>query len=444
MSARQAPALYRFLESDVYNNIRDPDTDSHISQKTGLRGYGSRHVSDNAPFQSWDAENNGCHIVSSSGSWIMEKYNATSIEMGSDDLTVVTSLPPVPVPVTIGGIGVTFAPPNPPYTIGPLAIYHRMGNNGYAAPRMKDPISSWEAPYLMKPTRAQAIEIFSALSSLADIKAINFLGWVIVVELAENGRTYETRSLPGRVANRSCLYQHSNSPLFIPDAMDTDLAEVQEDMTNYIDSTGALSSGVRIEPGVAEAGQNAPTTSGTTAGAFLKNSVGDMMLTVSNRHLASSKEVYHPNAKDGIRLGKIIERWLDLDIAVLRLDSSITCSKESYFEATPPQHLLRSSEIAKGDWFSMDSIATGIMWLQCCGTRYVNPTRCPHYEFTRWVEETMFLMHGSKGNSVHGACGAPIVAEESGAVAGFFNYSSGKYCFAATLDTLIDEGWTVA
>lgn len=443
MSPRQAPALYRFLESDIYHNIRDPHTDSHDSQNTGLRGYGSRHINDNAPFQSWNAEKHGCHIVSPNRSWILKKYSEASIEMGADALTVGTSLPLVPVPVTIGGIGVTFAPPGSPYMIGPLAIYHRMGNNGYAWPRIEDPISSWEAPYLMKPTRAQAIEIFSALSSLADIKAINFLEWVTLVELADNGRTYENRSLPGRVAKRCCLYQHSNSPFFIPDVMDTDLANAQEDMTNYIDSTGAFPCGVRIESEIAEAGQSASVTSGTT-GALLKNSVDDMMLTVSNRHLANSKEVYHPNAIDGIRLGKIIERWPDLDIAILRLDSSITCSKESYFEATPPQYLLRSCEIAKGDWFSMDSIATGIMWLQCCGTRYVNPTRCPHYEFSKWVEETIFLMHGSKGNSVHGACGAPIVAEESGAVAGFFKYSSGTYCFAATLDKLIDEGWTAA
>jgi hypothetical protein len=49
---------------------------------------------------------------------------------------------------------------------------------------------------------------------------------------------------------------------------------------------------------------------------------------------------------------------------------------------------------------------------------------------------------GGASDIRNGICGAPIVHERDGAVAGFFQYiDASGFCFAPHLDKLVDEGW---
>lgn len=67
----------------------------------------------------------------------------------------------------------------------------------------------------MSPSQTQIEEILKALSSIANVKAITWAGWCCYVELwTGDGRVYEPRSLPGRVAGRTTIYHHSENDLW--------------------------------------------------------------------------------------------------------------------------------------------------------------------------------------------------------------------------------------
>ena len=358
----------KFSDSYYHHTYSRPRI--QLSRWTQLqRGLGSRHILDNAPFSLWDLQNmDFLEATDTQIAWIRRTYNAPTLTFEWPTLVIHTDTPPNPLPVTVAYVAARFVP-------AAHVWMSRIINNGLRNPRLPDPVP-FRVQRWTEPNDEQVKEITAALMSFVVIKAINFTGVFIHVELNQDGRKYERHSLPGRVAGISTLYHmgpedfwsdmsdHALSRLFDPNTVLN--GSNQEDRSNYLQhGTGVLQPGVCL-------GSSPTTTAGaysdsqmcTTAGVRLRNSSGKIVVIAANQGFLDSAEVFHPTTITGEKIGEIYERWIAQDIAMVQLQPAIQFSNKDYFNATPPRRLLRLGQSSYGQWCTADGMSCGTIFLQ--------------------------------------------------------------------------------
>lgn len=436
-----------------------PITDS------GLRGLGSRHINDKAPFKLWNEDEYEFRGDRRMFEWIIETFPGTEA-ISSGDVTLhvmTTSIPPADqAPITVGGVATFFTEPIP--IDSPRHTFFQPPNTRYASfgrpVRVPDPIpaETCRVQRWVKPTPDQLEIIPNTLCDLADVKTLTFIDVFLMVELrADNERTYKDYSLPREVAGIITFYHHSNEPYWkdLIDADERDKLIVDRDMTaNRLAEKGHIFPGVRLSssphpPATAEGEQVTTTTKNSTAGVLLRNSnTGQLRVTAASQSFPESDPpeiIYH----QGTRIGVIDSRLHEQDMALIQLDPSIKFTNQEYFNANPPKRLLRSTEIPRGTWFAVDDgTSTGKVYLQARGERFHLPRRSAgeKLKFGDFEQERIF---GASRPMSDEWLGAPIVQEdpEGAGLAGFVNEMmmlDGEYCVAKALDGLIDSGWNLA
>lgn len=419
------------------------EQDTRPSAWVENRGYGSRHTSDVAPFTLWDSSNRDFRYPSvAEQQWIIDTFHATRVTWSWPEIIITTPVAPRPVPLTVACVAAIFTPSDDYRSC--LST-----DTDYSNPSIPDPVPKdlhlhkWE-----RPSKEQCEKVFDELQKLANIQAINFIPPSIIVELrVDDCRTYEKRSLPGRVGGQTTLYHHSDE-LFWDVASQgrerlIDPGDTIQDATNYIAEQHTLYPGVKVESsrvGIDSGLLMIATAS--TAGALVRSSADGQRLTVSNHCFQNSAEVYHPSSKiGGICIGQITERFEALDIALVKLFPKKTLTNSQYFQAQPPKRLLLSNEVPNNTWCSLDSMASGLVFLRVGGVRYRPDLSA----------ENILRCVGPVGGEVRdGMCGAPIVVDDNedggGGVVGFFQSSEGNsdWAICPCLDDLVNRGWTLA
>lgn len=159
-------------------------------------GYGSKHVADTAPFTLWDSTHQGFrHPTVSERQWIISTFSATRLTIAWPEIFIETPLPPTPVPLTVACVPCLFVPPGHP--MPPLSA-----DIDHCNPRLPDPVPvQFHFGKWARPSKQQYEAVLRELSAIMSIRSVNFVHSLIIVELrADDGREYERRSLPGRVA----------------------------------------------------------------------------------------------------------------------------------------------------------------------------------------------------------------------------------------------------
>ncbi len=432
-------------------------------------GFGSRHVEDTAPFSLWDQERKEFRGPTDiEQSWIFSRYQATAIHLNWPIVIIETEYPPSPLPVTVGCVAALFVPPPNPL-MGekqPSSRYSSLQylpssfevNTSFASPRVPDPVSAYKLESWKIPTRKQQEHVLEVLNPMMNIKRLNFVWPYIIVELYMDDRVYATHSLPGRIAGCTTLYHRSEltywqdrKPRTRERLIDPKLGI--QDTTNYLEESGrSLTPGVRVSSAPLTNQGHAIISRSTTAGVVLRNAEGQVRLTVANHGFLESEEVFHPTTND-FKIGEISERWPAQDVALVKLDPSISFRNLHYFEAQTPLRLLRSEELQRsktGKWFSVDGMSTGLLFLFLRGVSLCQarrPSSNPiHIDFSNWSTEHVFRLIGPAGGSAKdGIFGAAIVEDdpEMGGVAGFFQFTNDEICLSPVLNELIDGGWTL-
>ncbi|KAL2801742.1 hypothetical protein BJX63DRAFT_416672 [Aspergillus granulosus] len=404
-------------------------------------GYGARHASDLAPFSLWDDRIHDFRFPTlEERKWIFDAFRAESVTYSWPDIIIETRSPPNPIPLTVACVAATFIPAGSdcPY----LAT-----NTDYSNPRMSDPLSPHiQLPKWERPSKQQREAVLQALRRLATVQAVNYIAPIIIVEIALDGRSYSNRSLPGKIGGLLTMYHHSHTPFWPLACQGRDRSitpRIVQDTTNYfLTDHQTLCPGVRVECGDA--------TMASTAGVKLRNTdSGAIRLTVSNHRFINS-EVYHPSSRNGgVCIGHINERFEALDVALVKPYPSTTFTNGEYFQAQPPNRLLRSTEVLNNTWCCADGMASGAVYLKVAGIK----DRCPprpagiNVPFTEFITENIYHLYGPASSNREGVYGAPIVVDDNkdGGIVGFFQLGADGSAWALSpcLDDLIDRGWKV-
>ncbi len=115
---------------------------------------------------------------------------------------------------------------------------------------------------------------------------------------------------------------------------------------------GSVSSASFTNGGTAET-----TWKSTTSGALLQMGT-EIRITAAAYGFPKHNEVYHPDPS-GRRVGKVVEQYPQWDIALIKLNPSISSNNERYFEAPRPKRIVAAANLRAGDWFEADSMLTG-------------------------------------------------------------------------------------
>ena len=90
----------------------EPATQVPAGNWTGPRGYGGRHLLDEAPFSLWDSAKNDFRLPTAfEKNWLITRYNATAIGFQFPIMVIETLSPPKPLPLTVAAVAVSFVPP---------------------------------------------------------------------------------------------------------------------------------------------------------------------------------------------------------------------------------------------------------------------------------------------------------------------------------------------
>lgn len=414
-----------------------------------ISGFGFRHLHDDAPFSLWDNKNETFRDPSREElSWIRQRYDAKSIELAFPHMCIRTVNPPHPVPWTVAAALVRFAPPESTLALTPMFDSRPYGN------RDRDVLDTKLLPFSF-PEPEVCISIIRNLTAEVKIRAIHFLPPLIIVEV-KNGSEYERYSLPGCAGGMNIIYHVSPTPYWA-NTTQLSYSRLLEPTDLVLDNSDYLYADPKIlSPGVCLASMTLDhsgllTTSWktTSAGVMLQRG-SERSITVANHGFGYSDEVYHPTPL-GRRIGRIIQRFPELDIGLLSLDPSISFSNARYFQAPAPQRMVPHHQIRAGDYFECDGISTGRFDLVACGKSfYYEDPIPPSVEYDcidvrDWKIEMTYSTYGATGGRAKdGVCGAPLV-DRTGRVGGFFRYADINYLFAHTpaLDDLIRRGWSI-
>lgn len=421
--------------------------------KTSFRlqrpGFSSRHLEDDAPFTLWDTHGSGFRWPTSEEmDWIRNRYNASRVDFSPPDLMIYTNQPPKTVPYTVAALLARFVPEGSdchcsiPRGFKPLSTNQRDDLLSYSINRYEFPLEG---------TRH---EIISKLLKEVDIREVHFVPPLIIVEIdVSTGRTYARKSLPGKAGGLNIMYHESSEGFWKGNRQKSyerliTPSSAVSDQSNYLQqSPFQLSPGICLSSAYLNSGglqTNQWRT--TTSGIMLQNGTQRRM-TAANQGFQDGQDVYHPHPL-GRRIGQIMTRQLDRDIALVQLDPSIEFTNARYFEAPSAQRLTPTEELMAGDWFEVDGITTGRIDLCARIITHYRSTALPtptQINPMGWETEVGFSSFGPGGAGVtDGVCGAPIV-DRDGRVAGFFRWvdPSGLYAFASAVGPLIAAGWSV-
>ena len=425
---------------------------------TNPSGYGARHVNDTAPFTLWDKDRQGFRLPTPlERAWLTNFYKPLSLWFCFPRVIITTENPPLPVPLTVACVTAIFTPPE--QVPKPLA-----GSSPCVGPRIPDPCKGIKWPKWGSPKKAQMVSVIEAIQAVANVRRVNFLPAITVVELVHgDGREYPIHSLPGIVASVTTTYHHNSLPFF--DHMKNHKRErlcnpanylpgpqigpLPQDGANYLDEPqwGFLTPGMRISIGIFTSGPYENAVISSTSGVRLRKNTVER-ITVANHGFLTEEEVFHPS-EYGVKIGDVEERYDELDIAMVRLVPSqiSNYSNNVYFQGEPPKRLITADEIEPNSYFEVEGMSTGLITLCFRGTAMETPLRPqghPPIPVLLWQRYSIMEMFGaSNPDLIDGLCGAPIVGIDSGDVVGFFHLAAGDYAHCAALDDLIAEGWTV-
>lgn len=389
------------------------------------------------------------------GKWIANKYQAVEISYEWPHIFIQTSNPPSPVPLTVAGVAAKFLPVG----VEPRPL---IGNNLYFNSTMSDLIPNLSLiPWELPSTDSMSI-IAEALSRVANILAINYMWPTIYVELRWDGRQYESQSLPGIIGGCATVYHHGITPFWdtMKDhartrAIDPSQASpggtYHKDETNYV-ASGGLCSGALLQskPVHMATGPFSEIFKNTTAGVMVKGPQGEVRVTAANHGFLEDDEVFHPSSAQGIRIGKVVERWEAKDVALIELESYIPFKKEQFFSSPTPAKLLRKADLKAGAWFVADGATTGPVKMQVVGLRLRVPPRpegieIDYMSYKYLVNIVLSTFGPMGGHAKDGICGAALVHEnpQIKGVGEFFQLGNDFYCFAPCLDEFMDGGWSL-
>ncbi|KAL9627433.1 MAG: hypothetical protein Q9204_006568 [Flavoplaca sp. TL-2023a] len=457
---RQLPVKLVTPTKAYVPNIYPPEsssTSTNITKQDEFRvrvpGWGSRHHLDNAPFDLWDSQTKLFRDPTHQECiWISKQFHAEEVYYELPDIVVKTTSPPTQIPLTLGSAPCRFIPPGmiPPHLpLGKFAPYPTS-----EADIMKDITLS---PFTF-PDNETCIAIIDNLSTLMDIRAVHFLPPMIVVELnVSSNREYQRFSLPKHAGGWTLWYHKSPQPYWKESfhsayqRLITPTAWVNDDSNYLFPSSQELCPGVCVSSSLfSQAGGLATLWRSTTAGTLWQKGT-TRLLTVASHGFASSNEVYHPTPS-GRRIGEIVQKIPAWDIGLVRLDPSINFDNTRYFQAYRPQRLISSSELMAGDWFELDSMATGRIDLMARGKSWINPLGAQHplnipvgaREWEIHLDWSVFGTVGGASQVQEGVCGAPLV-DHDGRVAGYFSLADvHPLAHTRALDFFIADGWSLA
>ncbi|CRG90762.1 hypothetical protein PISL3812_07807 [Talaromyces islandicus] len=459
---RKTPEIQGLQSLCPYADFYPPNV-SHAHPESSTRwhgpnGFGCRHVHDDMPFTLWDDSMPGFRTASKSEMlYIAEAFQAERVECRACHITIVTNKPPHPVPLTVAGMPAIFTTADTQQR----DIYY--GSAPYSNHRLDDPCPQLAWGKWKTPTKDQMVEVGSVLSRLINLQRVHFFPYSIAVEIVfGDDRTYPTASLPGAVAGLVTTYHHQ--PISLLESMKSRTRErlmdpsqylpaprigsLPQDRTDYLREPGwgIISPGVRVSTGFAvNSGLSSDTVLSTTCGVLMRKG-GTRRVSVANHGFVQTCEVYHP-AYDGDKIGDIVNRSPELDIAMVQLTpaNSNKFSNETYFQAEPPRRLLESGKIVRGTWFEVDGMSTGLLSFNYIGNVLqppITPPGHPAMPFHQWrIDFTTRIFGATSPTVVGGICGAPMVQERTGGVAGFFHLAEGEYAVFAALDDLVAGGW---
>ncbi|KAL8918001.1 MAG: hypothetical protein Q9172_005592 [Xanthocarpia lactea] len=443
-----------------------PESGSYERQPnwSGPRGYGCRHRLDDAPFSLWDeALHDFRHPSDWETDWITTRYNPTKIGFQWPTIVIETETLPTELPLTLGCVAVKFVPP---------PLKEVMGITGRVLPIIEDvrPFSvptdyagrrgppdplPFSFPRWMQPTDEQLEVLAVELVRICNPFRVHVLDPNLIVELCtDDQKVYQPGSLPRSIGGFAVHYHHGTDPfgeqlsersqqrLIAPPAS-------IQDRSDYLRTRQELCPGVCVSSSgtVTDGGQYGTPSMSTTAGIMLRNNRGDQRLTVSNHGFLHGDNVYHPTPQ-GTHIGEIDERWQALDIALVKLNPSVRFTNTNYFESKVPRRLLYRSQIPCGQFFTLDGMSSGMLWLQSQGVTLMFPPRPPNTTEIPFHKMMLYQQFGNTGGGTmmrEGIRGAAIVEDDTddGGVAGFFSEASPNYAFSSCLDELIDRGWMV-
>ena len=412
---------------------------------TGPRGYGRRHILDDADFSLWDAsEHDFRYPEPHQIKWLGQRYKASRIAIYFPTMIIETDDPPHPLPLTVAGVATKFVPLSKRVDMNSSGAKTKLlqdprpikqSTNYTAVRKSQDPLP-FTLPKWVRPTNEQLKLLVTTLFQICNPQTINVLcPWIIIELCGDDKRAYQPGSLPSKIGGYAAVYHHKAESVFKWESLlarTIKPSNTVQDTTNYLNS---LCPGVRVES------ETFPSSasSATTAGVLVENNLGAQRLTVANHGFLHTQRVFHPSASR-TQIGEIDKRWLSLDIALVDLNPSVNFSNSHYFEADPPKRLLRSREIRIGDCFALDGMSTGLVFVQAAGVMLDFPERpspSSQIEFRTW---TIYEHLGARPSPR--LCGAAFVNEDGG-VAGFFQLGNHDYACTPCLDEFIDRSWNV-
>jgi hypothetical protein len=453
-SSAQAQSLSQFQSQSLPHAHPDPQP-----RWQGPRGFGARHINDHAPFSLWNEEKQDFRdATAQEARFIAETYTAKRLEFHDYLMVIETSNPPKPVPLTVACIPAIFVPPD-------QGRKYMMGLAPYVGPRVRDPCPHLRWGRMRTPTKSQMADVISILMQFVSIKKVHFFPTSIVAELVYgDGRVYTNGSLPAFMAGLWISYHHDSIPFFesmkdhtreqllnpnqyLPEPL---IGPLPQDGTNYLREPlwRILNPGVRVSTGLATGSGTYTDVQSTTCGILLRKGAS-MRVSVANYGFLAGDEVFHPTA-DGDKIGDIIDRYPELDIAMVQLTPAHFShfSNQTYFQAEPPKRLADTSNLVLGTWFEVDGMSTGMLSFQYQINSWecpVQPPEHPQIPVLQWKRNMIFRIFGaSSPELMDGLCGAPVVETETGNVAGFFHLANGDFAECTAVDDLVAEGWEVA
>ncbi|ELR06124.1 hypothetical protein GMDG_01998 [Pseudogymnoascus destructans 20631-21] len=368
-----ATTLLRARPVEQHATLTMPHAHPPPKRWTSPRGWGARHINDDAPFNLWDEAKRDYRFLKKGAEydWCRDKFGDGQIASYGWFMTIDTKSPPKPVPLTVGCMPVIFT------NMGEK-LWSLTPKTCYANPRVSNPCPEVQWERMTSPTKDQNIAILTALEPLANVRAIIYMPHWTIVELEYgDGRVYQPGSLPGTVGVRTTLYHHEEEPFYKtlskmtchrrldPTQQSGASDPTPQDTTNYIQECAFVSPGCRLESGLGMVGsQNERVNAATSAGVKLWNINGKEALTVSHHGFLNSKEVYHPFAS-GVKIGEVFDERPELDISLVELVSDVSRKfrNDCYFQGETPKLLLRGSDIVKGSWFEVDGMSSGLVSL---------------------------------------------------------------------------------
>ena len=365
--------------------------------------------------------------------------SATEFRFEYPLLIVRCETPPTPIPLTVAAVAAVFLPANDDYEPIP-------GNPGN--PRVVDFLEG--NPY--EPNAETQFEFLERLLAtlqekrLSPISCTFYLG-SLVVELKNS---IPAHTLPGRLGGIVPFYSNGipawkirkicQSRLITPNQYTVDTSDYR---------TNGLTPGIRV-CGVQHAG---------TTGLVIRNRhSGDRRVMVANHVFSDTDQVYHPTTSVENHIGTIVERFPNIDLALVRLDDHIEYHNATYFDAPTPKKFVTSQydRVKRQGWFFLDSPFTGLVPFLWAGVRVGIRDGLPAqvYHGLNYDREYVLRSMGlNVGQLAEGVCGSPLVRDDynvgeqsAGAVLGAFGWSDQNVMeniFVSVMDEIVRAGWDV-